>query len=127
MKPQKFIRCGALIPVNDLRETLDFYRDVLGFYDEWTWGEVDGGIRRDDMRLLFGVDPAYVAIINNDKHHFTLTWIVDNIDSIHNEFTAKAIPLLRDIKTEPYGITEFFVKDINGYAIRIMEGSGSSH
>jgi len=114
MAPSTFIRCGALIPVNNLRETLDFYRDVFGFYDEWIRGEVDGGIRRDDMRLLFGVDPAYVAVINNAERHFTLTWIVNNIDSIYHEFKAKGIPLLRDIKTEPYGIREFFVKDING-------------
>jgi hypothetical protein len=52
MKPQKFIRCNPHLPVRDLRATLDYYRDTLGFYDEWTLGEKDEGIRRDEMRLL---------------------------------------------------------------------------
>jgi len=36
------MRCGAHLPVKDLRMTLDYYRDVLGFYDEWTFGDKDG-------------------------------------------------------------------------------------
>ena len=62
MKTKKFIRSNPHLPVKNLQQTLDFYRDTLGFYDEWTWANKDdkfkdGGIRRDDMRLLFGEDP----------------------------------------------------------------------
>ena len=61
MKPKKFIRTNPHLPVRNLLQTLDYYRDHLGFYEEWTWtnGEgkvVDGGIKRDDMRLLFAED-----------------------------------------------------------------------
>ena len=59
MKEKKFIRSGAHLPVKNLRQTLDYYRCSLGFYDEWVWQNkdsiiTDGGIRRDEMRLLFG-------------------------------------------------------------------------
>ena len=69
MKPKKFIRSNPHLPVKNLRQTLNYYSDILGFYDEWTLAnrngnETDGGIRRDDMRLLFGEDPDFVNTIN---------------------------------------------------------------
>ena len=62
MKAKKFIRSNPHLPVKNLRQTLDYYQETLGFYDEWTWPDkngnpIDGGIRRDEMRLLFGEEP----------------------------------------------------------------------
>jgi hypothetical protein len=62
MKSKKFHKSGPHLPVKNLRQTLDYYRDTLGFYDEWTFGEKDGGVRRDDMRLLFGEDPVHAGL-----------------------------------------------------------------
>lgn len=42
MKDKKFIRSGPHLPVYNLHETLNYYRDRLGFYDEWTWADKDG-------------------------------------------------------------------------------------
>ena len=67
MKRKKFIKLSTHLPVKNLRHTLDYYRDTLGFYEEWTFGQKDGGIRRDDMRLLFGEDPDYTALINGQQ------------------------------------------------------------
>ena len=122
MKPKKFYRCNPFIPVKNLMETLDFYRDTFGFYEIWTWGEYDGGIRRDDMRLVFCEDPEYVKAINNETYHFTFLWFVDNVDEIYEEYKAKNIPILRDIRNEPYGTREFSVADNNGGIIRVSEG-----
>jgi len=71
MKTKKFHRSGTHLPVKDLKQTLDFYRDTLGFYEEWAAGEKDGGIRRDDMRLLFGEDPDFTTILitGNTNYH----------------------------------------------------------
>jgi uncharacterized glyoxalase superfamily protein PhnB len=122
MKAKKFYKCSPFLPVKNLRETLDFYRGTFGFYEEWTWGALDGGIRRDELRLIFCEDPGYVKEINNDTYHFTLIWFVDNVDDVYKEFKEKNIPILRDIRNEPYGIREFAVADNNGYVIRVSEG-----
>jgi catechol 2,3-dioxygenase-like lactoylglutathione lyase family enzyme len=123
MKTKKFIRNGPHLPVKDLRQTLEFYRDTLGFYDEWTFGNKDGGIRRDDMRLLFAEDPAFVNDINNPDHRLPLLWFVDNIDEIFSEFHDRAIQIADTLKTHPYGLREFAFIDINGYYIRVAEGA----
>lgn len=101
MRAKKFIRSGLHLPVRNLRETLDYYRDVLGFYDEWTWANeegqvIDGGLRRDDMALLFAEDPAFVDIINSyKKSRLPLLWFVDNIDEVFLEFQGRDIVILQ--------------------------------
>lgn len=128
MKAKKFIRSNPHLPVRNLRQTLDYYRDVLGFYDEWTWknkdGNItDGGIRRDDMRLLFGEAPGFIDRINNSKKsRLPLIWFVDNIDEVYAEFKEKRIELADNLRTHPYGLREFCFVDINGYYIRVSEG-----
>ncbi|MBD0331868.1 MAG: VOC family protein [Chitinophagaceae bacterium] len=89
MKRYKFIRSTSHFPVKDLQQTLAYYRDVLGFYDEWTFGNKDGGIRRDDLRLLFGEDPEHVSMLNNENTRFNMLWFVENIEEILSEFKRK--------------------------------------
>src|SRR5581483_11095546 len=118
MKAKKFNRANVHLPVKNLRQTLEYYRDVLGFSEEWTWNEKDGGIKRDDMRLLFGEDAAYTEMINNNKNRLALLWFVDNIDEIYVEFKNREIEIVGELKEHSYGLREFAFIDINGYYIR---------
>jgi uncharacterized glyoxalase superfamily protein PhnB len=123
MKPKKFIRVNPFIPVKNLKQTLDYYRDKLGFYEQWMFGEMDGGIRRDDMRLVFCEDPDYInQLYVPPTYQFTLLWFVENVDEIYKEFKERGIEIKRDIENKPWGIREFAIEDINGYLIRISEG-----
>jgi uncharacterized glyoxalase superfamily protein PhnB len=126
MKTKKFIRCNPHLPVRDLRQTLDYYRDVLGFYDEWTWTNkegriVDGGIRRDKMRLLFAEDTDFADVVNNKNNLLPLMWFVENIDKIFSEFKGRNIEITDALRTHNHQLREFSFIDINGYHIRIAE------
>lgn len=123
MKEKKFIRNASHLPVKNLRLTLDYYRDTLGFYDEWTFGDKDGGIRRDEIRLLFAEDSDFTNDINNRQHRLPIMWFVNNIDEINSEFKERHIELADDLRTHPYGLREFAFIDINGYYIRVAEGT----
>jgi len=129
MKPKKFIRTSPHLPVISLQQTLNYYRDNLGFYEEWTWTNdegkvIDGGIRRDDMRLLFAEDPEFVNVINSyKKNRLPLMWFVDNVDEIFSEFQKRKIEFADTLKTHAYGLKEFAFVDINGYYIRVAEGA----
>ena|SRR6516164_4640639 len=122
MKEQKYIRSNPHLPVRSLKSTLDYYRDTLGFYEEWTFGEKDGGIRRDEMRLLFAEDPEFLNQVNNDQHRLSLMWFVNNIEEIFVELKEKKIKIMDDLRIHDYGLREFAFIDINGYYIRVAEG-----
>lgn len=127
MKVKKFIRSNPHLPVKDLQKTLDYYRNTLGFEDEWTLTDKDGyikdgGIRRNDMRLLFEEDPEFTSAINNEKHRLPLMWFVDNIDEIFSDFQKRNIEIASRLKTHSYGLREFAFIDLNGYYIRVAEG-----
>ena len=121
MKAKKFVRSGPHLPVKKLQETIDYYRDSLGFYDEWTFGNKDSGIRRDNMRLLFAEDPGFLNDINNRDHRLALMWFVDNIDEIFSELKKRGIEIADNLREHPYGLREFAFIDINGYYIRVAE------
>jgi hypothetical protein len=126
MKTKKFIRSSPHLPVKNIEETLYYYRNTLGFYDEWTWKNkkgviTDGGIRRDDLRLLFGEDPGFTTMINSEKNRLPLMWFVDNIEEIFSEFQNRDIPIADSLRTHSYGLKEFSFIDLNGYYIRIAE------
>ena len=122
MKPGKFHRSAPHLPVKNVRETLDYYRDVLGFYEEWTYGDKDGGIQRDDMRILFAEDPGHAAAINTQTNRLNLMWFVDNIDEIFSELKQRGVGIESPLQQYPYGLREFAFIDINGYYIRVAEG-----
>jgi hypothetical protein len=119
----KFIRSNAHLPVKNLRSTLDYYRDVLGFSDEWTFGDKDGGISRNELRLLFAEDEAFTNDINNENHRLPLMWFVESIDGIYAEFKNRNITIADDLRLHAYGLREFAFIDINGYYIRVAESS----
>lgn len=121
MSQKKFLRSGPHLPVKNLQVTLNYYRDTLGFTGEWTFGDKDGGISRDDMRLLFAEDPGFTNDINNEQHRLPLLWFVENIDSIYQEFKERSIKFTDDLRIHPYGLREFAFIDINGYYIRVAE------
>ncbi|MCW5909681.1 MAG: VOC family protein [Cyclobacteriaceae bacterium] len=120
MKQKTFYKVTPFIPVESLQQTLNYYKDKLGFDKEWVMGK-DGGIQRDEMRLLFGENPDHLLLINNDKYRLELVWFVDCVDEIYNEYKEKEIDVLTESTDEPWGIREFTIKDINGYLIRISE------
>jgi len=122
MATKKFIRSNPHLPVRNLRVTLDYYRDKLGFYDEWTFGEKDGGIRRDDLMLLFAEDDDFTADVNNNQHRLPLMWFVDNVEQVLSEFKQRNIELADELKVHPYGLKEFAFVDVNGYYVRVAEG-----
>jgi hypothetical protein len=79
---------------------------------KWTLGEKDGGITRDDMRLLFAEDPDFVNDLNTRQHRLPLTWFVENIDEVFSEFMEQNIEIADALRTHPNGLREFALIDI---------------
>jgi uncharacterized glyoxalase superfamily protein PhnB len=119
MQEKKFWKIVPHLPVSNLRETINFYKDSLGFSEEWVYGDppTDGACRRDELRMLFWErGEAFIK-----QHDLSLVLFVTNVDAVYAEIKQKGLPVYQEIKTHHYGIREFAVLDCNGYMLRFSE------
>jgi len=121
MRPKHFSHAVPFLPVKDLKETIQYYKEQLGFYAEWFWEDSDAGIRRDDLRLLFNRNPEHLSHINSNSQALEICWFVTNVDEIYEEYKSKEIKIIKELWDAPWGIREFSILEINGYVIRIGE------
>ena len=121
MKQKKFYHAVPFMPVRNLQETINFYKEKLGFYNEWFWKDTDAGMQRDNFPVLFTLSPAFVLDVNKRAHSFEIMWFVDNVDAIYEEYKGKELSIFKDLIEEPWGVKEFGIEDVNGYRIRIAE------
>ena len=117
-----FSHAVPFMPVRDLKETIAYYRDQLGFSNEWFWYDTDAGIKRDELGLLFRYAPDYIAGINSENEHFEICWFVCNVDEVYEEYKKKGVNIVSQLEPKPWGMKEFTIQDPNGYHIRIGEG-----
>jgi len=119
MSEKKFWKVSPHIPVNDVEETVEWYKKNLGFTEEWYYGSpvTDGGCKRDELRLLFGK----VEGVFEKPKELSLIFFVSAVDEVYEEVVAKGIEITLPIATYDYGIREFSIIDLNGYPIRFAE------
>jgi predicted enzyme related to lactoylglutathione lyase len=114
----------AVLHVDDVVTTANYYRDKLGFQYERFWGEPPcfcmvyrSGIvimlaqleKTGVMRPNRIVDPeggAWDAYIWNE-----------NADALHAEFKSKGVKIVRGICDQPTACRDFDVEDCNGYRL----------
>lgn len=127
MKEKFFDHTVPFLPVRDLKDTVAYYRDKLGFSGEWFWEDTDAGIERDDMHLLFSRNPKFIEAINaaGGDRGFELMWFVENVDDVYAEYKTNGVEIVGELADEPWGVREFAFKDVNGYYIRVAEGAES--
>jgi uncharacterized glyoxalase superfamily protein PhnB len=101
----------------DLRATLAYYRDVLGFECLSTWHDppVYAIVARDEHSIHFRVaDPPTP---NPDKYADELLdayIFVENADALHAEYAARGVEFTRALGDTPWDSREFVVKDCDG-------------
>lgn len=119
MKEKKFLKITPHIPVTDVIKTVEWYKQHLGFSDEWYWGDPvsDGGCKRDELRLLFG---RYSSTLHT-PNEMSLIFFVSNIEAVYEEMQQKNLKILSPLKRYDYKIKEFCIEDVNGYAVRFAE------
>jgi uncharacterized glyoxalase superfamily protein PhnB len=117
------------LAVRDMKKTLDFYINSLGFKLGMTFPDANNpeyaDLSKDGMVLMFL--PAQNLGIGDDEKlgtgvNFYLE-IDGDIDEYYRELQAKGVSQLTDIKDEDYGIRDFTVTDPDGYLLTFNRAS----
>jgi GNAT superfamily N-acetyltransferase/uncharacterized glyoxalase superfamily protein PhnB len=110
-----------ILPVRGVAAAASYYRDVLGFEDVWLWGEppTHGGANRDGVQLQFSLDPALAERVEGLG-----VWIrVRNVQALYALHQEKGAEIVSALEAKPWGVSEYTVRDLNGYRLRFA-GSG---
>jgi catechol 2,3-dioxygenase-like lactoylglutathione lyase family enzyme len=95
----------------NLQETLDFYRDWLGFaghaYSDYAV------LRRDAMELHF-----WLAADRIHPEHTSCYIRGAGVPALHAEFSARGVPRLSPFEPKPWGLREFHLIDPHGNLLR---------
>ena len=101
----------------DLRRTLAYYRDTLGFDCVGTWQDppVYAIVERNGQRIHFRC--AEPPTPNPDKYADELLdayLIVDDVDLLYAEHAGRRVEFTRALANTPWRTREFVVKDCDG-------------
>ena len=106
----------AIFAVSDVRETVRFFREVLGFTSEWLWEDPPtfGGAKWGKVSVMFCLQPEMKGKVEGHQHHFR----ADDIQSVYDRHVSAGAQIVSDIGNKPWGLREYTVRDINGYHLR---------
>lgn len=108
-----FEKSNPILWSSDIRRSLKYYVDVLGFSESWDWGDpVDfGGVVKDDVEIYF--------CLNNQGSPGTwIAIIVENVDAYHEMIKSKGAKVLVEPVSREWFMREMMVEDPDGHIIR---------
>jgi uncharacterized glyoxalase superfamily protein PhnB len=111
------------LAVRDVKQTIQFYRDSLGFKIGMTFPSAENpeyvDLSKDGMVLMF-IPTENIGIKREEKLGLGVNiymQIDGDIDKYYNELKDRGAKIVVDIKNEPYGIRDFTIEDIDGYKL----------
>ncbi len=112
-----------ILAVTDVPAAIAYYRNILGFSNEWLWGEppTHGGITFGRISLQFTLNPELAAKIAGQQHFLR----VSNLDQLHHLHITNGATIISPLETKPWGMREYTVQDPTGYHLRFAQPGSS--
>ncbi|HEY6414304.1 MAG TPA: VOC family protein [Edaphobacter sp.] len=118
-------RISPMLAVADMDETIEFYRDVLGFTP---FLQSPGySILHQDGQTIHFQKAASEDVLNCVRGHTEIYIEVSNIHSLWEHVkTFKNRYRIRDLFDRKYGMTEFHISDPNDCLVFVAEPTSST-
>ncbi|HET9745643.1 MAG TPA: GNAT family N-acetyltransferase [Chitinophagaceae bacterium] len=104
-----------ILAVSDIRATVKYWHDTLGFPEKWTWGDPPnyGGVAWNGAFIQFNLAPQ-LAAASKGNAIFIKTSGLEGLYHFHQRKNAK---IVEPLENKPWGMAGYTVEDINGYYI----------
>ncbi|MDD5127128.1 MAG: VOC family protein [Dehalococcoidales bacterium] len=114
---------SPMLSVRNMRETIEFYEKALGFKMRMAYPDAGNpqyvDLVKDGMVLMFTpAKSSPLGWLQKPGAGVNLYMMIDgDIDEYYRQLKDRNVPIIADIKDEPYGIRDFTVADNNGYKL----------
>lgn len=106
-----------MLSVSDLKCTMAFYTERLGFRVRGTFGDppVWCTLERDGVKLMFNQPPAAeMAALPRHARDYQVFYVYpDDVAALHADLRAAGLPVT-DLRVTIYGMKEFELRDPDG-------------
>ena len=104
-----------ILAVKDIHETIEYWHDVLGFPNKWTWGEPAnyGGVNWNNTSVQFNLNPELAAASKGNAIFVR----VKKLEELYQYHQQKNAVIVEPLENKPWGMAGYTVKEINGYYI----------
>jgi uncharacterized glyoxalase superfamily protein PhnB len=116
----KMIRARSVLAVCKLKESTEYYVDVLGFERDPVDAEGWSFLSRDGFSLTLGECPDERPAEETGNHSYFAYVEVQGVDQIHQQVTSRGAEVISELTDKEWGIGEFGVRTIDGH--RVMFG-----
>ena len=109
----KFEKSNPILYSADVKRSIQYYTEILGFEDSWEWGDPTdfGGIVKDNVEIFF--------CLNGQGSKGTwLAIIMDDVDAYYRFIKDKGAKILSEPRSMEWNMREMLVEDPDGHIIR---------
>ena len=118
------LQAEPVLAVADVRETVNYWRETLGFPNHWVYGDPPnhGGVSWNGAAAIqFSLDRELASRSVGNS-----VWILArNINELY-ELHQKKADIVVPLRTQPWGHTDYIIKDLNGYYVT-FSGKSEGH
>jgi [ribosomal protein S5]-alanine N-acetyltransferase len=117
----RFFSGEPVLRVADVRLTADYYRDQLGFHIDFLYGDppTHGAVSRGEWTgSMVTVQLSQAPPERRDPSASYLYIFVDtSLDALCESFRGRGVTITAEPKTQPWGLREFAIRDLNGHTL----------
>ena len=120
--PDHFYGLQPILAVPDVKATVEYYRDKLGFTLDFLYGDppTHGAVSRGEWTtecVRIQLTQASDSTANGSSGALSI-FMGPDIDELCERYRANGVPIEREPATQPWGMREFAIRDCNGYLLR---------
>src|SRR6202008_1847639 len=104
-----------ILAVRNVVETLQYWRDVLGFPETWTWGEPPnyGGVRWQGVFIQFSQNPELASASKGNAIFIR----VNKLEALYHFHQEKNAEIVEPLENKPWGMAGYTIRELNGYYV----------
>ncbi|HEV8506409.1 MAG TPA: GNAT family N-acetyltransferase [Chitinophagaceae bacterium] len=104
-----------VLAVKDVTETVEYWHQVLGFPNKWTWGEPPnhGGVTWQGVFIQFSQQPKLASVSQGNSIFIR----VKNVETFYDFHKNKNAEIVEPLENKPWGLAGYTLRDINGYSV----------
>ena len=124
-------RASPVLGVSNVRQTAEYYRDILGFSLDPVDGvfqpsaDEPGGVyaivKRGGVWIHFQIRRGEIPHRERQTHERDVYLYVNNLDELYSELRQRGAVITQPPQITPYGLRDFVVEDLNGFRLTFGE------